>query len=158
MNKQMLIKLVLLAAILMSQPCKGVAQDPREEAIRQKVKEYESAWNRADANAAAAVYAEDGIHFYINGEKHQGRNQIEEGLQAFFSGPLKGSQIQLITDNIHFPADDIAVEEESFLLTGSDGMKLSGKCLAVYRLHQQQWLAYAIQCMLPMAEPQETGN
>lgn len=143
----------LATAMLVSSP--GICQQPAEVAIRESVQHYVRTFNAADAGAAAATYAPDGSHTYAAGFTHHGRAQIASGLREMFAGPMKGAKISIDSLNIRLLSPTIAVEEESFSVGGlksPDGKLLpavNGLCLVVHQQHETQWLAAAVQCMVP---------
>lgn len=129
--------------------------DPAEAPIREAVQKYVAAFNAADADAAAATYAPDATHTYALGFTHRGRVEIAGGLRELFAGPMKGAKISITTLRVRSLAPTIAVEEEAFSLKGlvsPDGGPLppvQGLCLAVHERHGRQWLAAAVQCLVP---------
>jgi uncharacterized protein (TIGR02246 family) len=149
---------LLLVAVFSRTPA-VFPQDSDRLAIRSRTGEYERAFNRGDAAAAAAVYAADGTHTYAFGVTHRGRPAIEQGLREFLAGPMKGARVSLTVDSIRFITGEIAVEEDSFEVSGmtsADGADLpplKGRCMAVYRKQSNAWFAAAIQCMVPMSPP-----
>ncbi len=126
-----------------------------EAAIRQRVGEYQSAYNRGDAKAVAAIYTEDGSHTYALGFTHRGRVEIAAGLEQMFAGAMKGTQIVLTPTKIRAVTTEVAVEEATFEMTGfktPEGAEvgpLKGLCLAVYKKQGAEWFAVAVQCMMP---------
>jgi uncharacterized protein (TIGR02246 family) len=135
------------------------AQAPDEAAIRARVKEYVAAYNRGDAKAVAANYAQDGTHTYALGFTHRGRVEIEKGLADLLAGPWKGTQIAITPERIRLLGGAVAVEEATFVLSGlkmpsgSPVGDVKGVCLGVYQKQGQQWLAAAVQCMVPPPPP-----
>jgi uncharacterized protein (TIGR02246 family) len=148
---------ILLLGIAHPAPVHG--QDPADAAIRQVVKRYEAAYNRGDADAVATIYAQDASHTYAMGITHHGRVEIAQGLREMLAGPLRGTQIALNPLRIRSLSSDIAVEEAAFTLaglTGPDGTAMppvAGFCMAVYQRRAEEWLAAAVQCMVPPPMP-----
>ncbi|HEY5545381.1 MAG TPA: SgcJ/EcaC family oxidoreductase [Gemmatimonadaceae bacterium] len=149
----------LLLVVVFSPATAASPQESDRLAIRRRTEEYVQAFNRGDAAAAAAVYAADGTHTYAFGVTHRGRPAIEQGLREFLAGPMKGTRVSITVDSIRFITGEIAVEEDSFVvsgLTSADGAavpSLNGRCMAVYRKQSNAWHASAIQCMVPMSPP-----
>ena len=102
--KTKLIFLLSMLGCTTSLSTLSFSQQPNESEIRKRVQEYENAYNRGDAKAIAAIYAENGSHTYINGMIDRGRLEIEKGLAESFAGPMKGTQIKITPDVIRFPA------------------------------------------------------
>jgi uncharacterized protein (TIGR02246 family) len=132
-----------------------------EEAIRNRVKQYEAAYNAGDADAVASIYAVDGTHTYAVGMTHRGRIEIAQGLKEQFAGPMKGTRISITPLHIRPLSSDVAVEEASFSVSGlcdPSGTELppvAGLCLGIYREIGGQWYAVAVQCMVPPPPPQQ---
>ncbi|HNS50860.1 MAG TPA: SgcJ/EcaC family oxidoreductase [Anaerolineae bacterium] len=130
-----------------------------EEAIRNRVKQYEAAHNAGDAEAAASVYALDGTHTYALGMTHRGRAEIAEGLRQLLAGLMRGTRISIKLLQIRLLTTDVALEESSFSLSGlrdPSGAALppvTGLCLGVYQRIDEAWFAAAVQCMVPPPPP-----
>jgi uncharacterized protein (TIGR02246 family) len=126
-----------------------------EQAIRDRVRQFEAAHNAGDAEAVAAIYAVDGTHTYALGITHRGRAEIAQGLREQFAGPMKGTRISITPLHIRPLSSDVAVEEASFSLSGlrdPSGKALppvEGLCLGIHQKIGEQWYAAAVQCMVP---------
>jgi uncharacterized protein (TIGR02246 family) len=158
MNKTVLAAFLAgLALVFSSLAC---TQQSPEEAIRNRVKQYEAAYNAGDADAVAAIYAIDGTHTYALGFTHRGRTEIANGLKEQFAGPMKGTSIFITPLHIRSISSQVAVEEASFSVSGlkdASGTALppvTGLCLGVYQKDGDQWFAVAVQCMVPPPPPQ----
>jgi uncharacterized protein (TIGR02246 family) len=151
-RKILVVSLVCLALFI---PAIVSSEESVESAIRNRVKQYEAAYNAGDAEALAAIYAVDATHTYALGFTHRGRTEIANGLKEQFAGPFKGTHMAITPLNIRALRPDVAIEEASFFLTGlkdAGGIDLppiSGLCLAVYQKEGEQWYAAAVQCMVP---------
>jgi len=156
-NKVIAIAGTVLFGIIVCFPEYCFSQGPDRSEIINRVRELENAWNAGDAKAYSAIYALNGSHTYANGITHRGRKEIEEGLIESFAGPMKGTQMKITPEIITFAADNIAVEEASFVLTGlkmpdgADVPAVKGTCLAIYQKEDKEWFAFAVQCMVPLA-------
>lgn len=154
------VSLVVPLAALALVPA-GVAfgQTSVDASIRERVNQYEIAYNAGDADAVAAIYAVDGTHTYALGFTHRGRLEIAKGLREMFAGPLKGTRITISPLQIRAISSVTAVEEASFALTGlkdpsgSDLPPVQGLCLGVYQQQGLRWFALAVQCMVPPPTP-----
>jgi uncharacterized protein (TIGR02246 family) len=148
---------IILFGIILTFPDHCFSQKPDKSEIITRVKELENAYNAGDAKAYAAIYAVNGSHTYANGITHRGRKEIEEGLLESFSGPMKDTQMKITPEVITFAADNVAVEEASFVLTGlkmpdgTDVPPVRGSCLAVYQKEDKEWFAVSVHCMVPLA-------
>ena len=81
-----------------------------EATIREAVKSYVEAFNRADAEAVAAYWREDGQFATPSGETFQGREAIREGYETFFT-ENQGVRIEVDVASIQMETSDLAVEE-----------------------------------------------
>lgn len=130
-----------------------------EPAIRERVRQYEAAYNAGDADAVAAIYAVDGTHTYALGFTHRGRHEIANGLRELFAGPFKGTRITINPLHIRALSSDVAVEEASFSVTGlkepggTDLLPVTGICIGACQKQGDLWFAAAVQCMVPPPAP-----
>ncbi len=148
----------LVAALLMASPAFCQEQPaPPDVAIPDMVHEYVRAFNAGDADAAAATYTPTGSHTYAMGFTHHGRTEIARGLKEMLAGPMKGAQISIKSLRITPLAPTVAVEEEAFSISGLKAPdvqalpEVQGLCLVTHQYLDRQWLAAAVQCMVPPA-------
>ena len=146
---------VPLAGLAFLGGCQPASQHSAEAAIRERVRQYETAYNAGDADSVAAIYAVDGTHTYALGFTHRGRLEIANGLKEQFAGPLRGTRIAINPLHIRALSANVAVEEASFSLSGLKGpggtdlSPVTGLCLGVYHQQGGLWFAAAVQCMVP---------
>lgn len=151
--------IVVACLILCGVAPPAFSQDAVEVAVRARMQQYVAAWNRGDAEGAAAVYTEDGTHTYVFGYTHRGRSEIAQGLKELLAGPMQGTRLVIETLSVRQLSPDVAVEEEAFAVSGlkaADGTALpvvKGLCLGVYEKVGQEWLGAAVQCMIPPPAP-----
>lgn len=140
------------------------AQETVEQQIRQRVRQYEVAFNAGDVDGLAAVYAPDGTHTFVFGNTARGRSEIASAFSAMLAGPAKGSRLAITVPRVRALSADVAVEESSFSMTGiadaagKPAAPMTGGCLAIYRQTGGQWYAAAIQCMVPLSGPPGTDG
>jgi uncharacterized protein (TIGR02246 family) len=155
---------VSLAGLAFVGGCRAPGQQSVEAAIRERVRQYETAYNSGDADALAAIYAVDGTHTYALGFTHRGRLEIANGLREMFSGPFHGTRIAINPLHIRALSADVAVEEASFSLTGLKGPggadlpPVAGLCSSVYQKQGGLWFAAAVQCMVPPPTTQPSAD
>jgi uncharacterized protein (TIGR02246 family) len=136
------LRIVSLAFLALTYSSPALSQNSPEEAIRNRVRQYEAAYNAGDADKLAAIYAVDATHTYALGFTHRGRTQIAKGLKEQFAGPMKGTRISITPLHIRSISPGVAVPP------------INGLCLGVYRKEADQWFAVAVQCMVPPPAPQ----
>jgi uncharacterized protein (TIGR02246 family) len=79
------------------------------EAIKKVAAGIDAAWNKGDAIALAAHWAEDGTVVNPMGEITVGRAEIEKNMAAEFAGPMKGTKHKLTVTRIYWLKPDVAV-------------------------------------------------
>jgi len=110
-NASLVVPIAALAPVCASP---ALSQDSVEIAIRERVKQHESAYNSGDAEAVAAIYAVNGTHTYALGFTHRGRLEIANGLKQQFAGPMKGTRIAITQLHIRARTPHVAVEKGPF--------------------------------------------
>jgi len=112
---------LLIAGLLASQAAR-VAQAQNkddEEEIRAIVQSEGDAWNRGDAQAFGAHYAEDGSFTNVIGQQLYGRQAFIEQHVRIFSTIYKGSHNTFLIGKIKFLRPDVAVVDIDGTLSGA---------------------------------------
>ena len=87
----------------------GVTHTMQDEvAIRQIIRDLESAWNRHDGKAYARPFVEDADYRVVWGFKVEGRHAIAEGHQQIFDNQYHNTQIEMNIEQIRFLRSDVA--------------------------------------------------
>lgn len=87
-------------------------------AIAALVQSQAEAWNRADAEAFAAHYAEDGSFTNIAGARFYGKAGFVKQHETILRTIFAGSRIAFTVDTVRFVRPDVAVVEIDSALTG----------------------------------------
>ena len=105
---------VLSAVLLLADlPCSFAqeASSPQDSsAIEQAAKQFVEMFNRHDAKAVAALFAEDAELVERSGERFVGRDEIEAAFSDSFAQNPK-AKLSLAVDTLRFVTPDVAVEE-----------------------------------------------
>ena len=131
MNKRSLIFLFLPAAlsslcsfnIRAEEPRANQAahSDPQEAAALMKnAQAFTEAFEKGDAKAVAAFWAEDGDYVDLAGRRLQGRPAIENAFKDFFA-ENKGSKLRIDVNSVRFITPETAVEDGITSVIRSDG-------------------------------------
>ena len=114
--------LLFLVAALLSSSFPGVAQSPGadEVQIRAIVQSEGDAWNRGDAEAFGAHYAENGSFTNVIGQQLYGRKAFIAQHASIFSTIYKGSHNSLVVSKITFLRPDVALVEIDGSLSGAN--------------------------------------
>lgn len=158
--------LLLVAALL---PLSGTAQQPGndEAQIRSIVQSEGDAWNRGDADAFGAHYAENGRFTNVIGQQLYGRKAFVAQHAMIFSTIYKGSHNTLEISKITFLRPDVALVEIDGALSGATrlppGLKVADdgalhvKLLEVMSKEKGSWVIQLFHNVgvypLPPAEP-----
>ena len=114
--------LMVAAACSLLWPATVFAQSGSEadqKAIHEVMDQFMAAWNRHDAHAWAAVFAEDSDFTNVRGVGARGRANIEEFHAQVFATMFKNS-VQKYTDiKIRFIRPDVAAVDVRWEMTGS---------------------------------------
>ena len=110
--------LVLLVAPLAG--CKGSSTTAAEATIRQALTQQAEAWNRHDAKAWAAPFANDADFVNILGMLFQGRAEIERRHADLFASIFAHSTVVVTTRRVQSLGNDGAVAETDYELRGYD--------------------------------------
>ncbi len=116
----------------------GIAQTPSnddETQIRTIVQSEGDAWNRGDAEAFGAHYAEDGGFTNVIGEQLYGRQAFITQHARIFSTIYKGSRLSVSIGKIKFLRPDVAVVDIDGTLNGANRLPPGLKAGADGALH-----------------------
>jgi uncharacterized protein (TIGR02246 family) len=90
-----------------------------EEAIRAVVDRFMDAWNRHDAKAFAATFADDADFTNWRGMGASGRSKIEEIHAGIFSTIYKNSHQEYTEIKVRFVRPDVAAVDVGWRVTGA---------------------------------------
>ena len=118
MTRQMLAGALV---VLMTGPgIPAFAQSARDEAgIRDLQARQQQAWNRHDATAYAALFADDGDVVNVVGWWWKSRREIERNLAAAFAVVFRDSTLTIDDLQVRFLARDVAVAHVRWSMAGS---------------------------------------
>jgi uncharacterized protein (TIGR02246 family) len=102
---------IIALELLLASPPPARATSPEtaaeENSLMNNAKAFVDAFEKGDAKAAAAFWAEDGDYVDVNGRHLQGRSTIENAFKDFFA-ENKGLQLRIDVNSIRFLTPDIA--------------------------------------------------
>jgi uncharacterized protein (TIGR02246 family) len=127
MRKRMFVTLALSA--LAAAP--ALAQD--EAAIRKAAADFVAAWNRHDAKAMAARFAEDGDIINPSAQAARGRAEIEKLFAGEQTTVMKGSTYVLAKADVRLLGPTTAVADWEGDITGMQGPQ--GEALPPFKHH-----------------------
>ncbi len=121
-------KLLLAALIVLAFPLtahRASARSSGEETIRKLYASYDETWNKGDAAALAAFWADDASHMEPDGHIVAGRTALAKELAERLGADLKGTRSHQTIEAIRFLTADVAVVDASYEVTGAHD--LAGK-------------------------------
>jgi uncharacterized protein (TIGR02246 family) len=92
--------------------------DNEEAAIEQLMDGLVDAWNRADAQAFAARYRDDGTFTNVFGTLHFGHEEFVRRHAEVFRGFLRGTRIAMTARKVRFVRPDVAVADVDMTYSG----------------------------------------
>src|SRR6266403_152498 len=122
MNKRSLIFLFLSAALSSLCTSNIRAEEPRanQAALIKNAQAFTEAFEKGDAKAVAAFWAEDGDYVDLNGRQLQGRPAIENAFKDFFK-ENKGWKLRIDVKSVRFVTPETAIEDGVSSVIPPDG-------------------------------------
>jgi uncharacterized protein (TIGR02246 family) len=91
-----------------------------KEAIFSNAKSFVDAFEKGDAKAVAAFWAEDGDYADLDGRHLQGCTAIEDAFKEFFK-ENKGLKLRIDVKSVRFVTPDVAIEDGTSSVIPADG-------------------------------------
>jgi uncharacterized protein (TIGR02246 family) len=127
----------VLASALFAIACSShrvAAQEKAEDAIRDTLQAYATAWNAGDARSISNLYTVDADYTGFGSVMTRGREEIAQRYESLFSGAFSGSHLAVSMSSLRFLKPDVALVDGSFDLTDirqADSASQSAKGLFV---------------------------
>ena len=150
-----LFSILAIASVhLSSLPANAADQETGDkEAIFNNARAFVNAFEKGDAKAVAASWAEDGDYVDLNGRRLQGRPAIEDAFNAFFAAN-KGLKLRIDVNSVRFVAPDIAIEDGLTFVIPPDGAPPDqARYTNVHVKKDGQWLLQSVR-EAPNAPPE----
>ena len=110
---------MILLALSLTMPLTAAPQTRDEAAVRDVVKRYVEARDRADEAGIRALFTEDADQLTSSGEWRKGREAIVKGTLASSKGNPGARTIAIET--VRFPAPGVALADGPYEIAGSPG-------------------------------------
>lgn len=154
------MKRVLCCIAFVASLAAASAQENEPE-IRAWVDRFVAAWNRNDAKALAAMWAQEGDLINPFGRRASGREQIERLLRSEHSALMQATTYTISTNAVRFVKTDVAVLDWDCEVSGLK--TAGGKNRPPFKHHMTwvlvnrggQWLALVARPAAPAASPAE---
>ena len=153
--KKLVVSTSLLALIALGNVQADQAKD--EDAIRKRHGEFMANWNKHDAKAMAAMWAEDGDLINPGGIHAKGPAEIEKFFTEEHSAVMKGTTYSGTITDIRFAAPNVAVVDVDAVVTGmkapdgTDAPPLKHHVTWVAVKKNRKWMALAARPAVPVS-------
>jgi uncharacterized protein (TIGR02246 family) len=122
--------------------------DPRDESeVRDVVKAYVDARERADAAAIAALFTEDADQLTSSGEWRKGRDALVRGTLA--SSKANAGTRTIAIETVRFPASGLAIADGTYTIAGGQSGARNMRTSFVFVKVGSAWRIAAIRNMMP---------
>ena len=107
-------------------------------------KTFVDAFEKGDAKAVAALWAEDGDYVDVNGRHLQGRSVIENAFKDFFA-ENKGLKLRVDVNSVRFLTPDIAIEDgTTTVIPPDDAPPSQARYTNVHVKKDGQWVLQSV--------------
>ncbi|WP_158633711.1 YybH family protein [Tautonia sociabilis] len=140
---------ILLGSLLWGVGAPSTAQEPAppasqvEQALRDFNAAFVAAYNRADAPALAAMYADDAEVFETDGARYEGRSLIERSYAELFEAE-PGARIELSPEHVRLLSPEVVKEEGRSVVLPADGPPIRRFYTALYVKRDGHWLLVSV--------------
>lgn len=138
-RKLALVPIVLCVCPLLRAEPPADTERADEASIRQAIASYVDAFNRGDAAAVAAHWAEDGEWISPDGNRFRGRQAIEKELTAYFDQRAQQQKLHVVDVTIRFLAPIVAIEEGTAVVERADQPEETTRYMAVHVKEDGRW-------------------
>jgi len=156
-------RIVAFAGIAFAAVCgwafvSSAAEEGDAAGVRKSCEAIVNAWNKHDAKAIAAVFAEDADMVAPDGTLHSGRAAIEKAFTEDHSGPMSQSTLYILKEPVRFPTPDTAVSDATVEVrdvVGPDGQKTTAKLVVtnIWKRTDGKWWVFASRPHILMPHP-----
>jgi uncharacterized protein (TIGR02246 family) len=92
-----------------------------DQAIKDRVDQFQAAWNKHDSKAMAAIWAEDGDLINPFNRTAHGRGDVEKLFADEHTGPFKGSTYTTKAVTVRSLTPDVAMTDVTATISGVQG-------------------------------------
>jgi uncharacterized protein (TIGR02246 family) len=154
MKKPSVILLFLPVALicLCASHARGEEPQAGQAALMKNAQAFTEAFEKGDAKAVAAFWAEDGDYMDLDGRRLQGRPAIENAFNDFFN-ENKGSKLRIDVKSVRFVTPETAIEDGVTSVIPPDGTPPSqARYSNVHVKKDGQWVLLSVR-EAPYAPP-----
>lgn len=127
----------MFAFVILAGMGAGAQQD--DAGVTELLERYQSAWNKGDAKALAALYTEKAIRIAGYAEPLAGRTSMEQSFAKNFAGPWKGTTLTIRPERTERLSPDVRLQEGTYQLAGPAGEPQRGRYLNTLVREDGQW-------------------
>lgn len=127
-----------------------VQAGPEEEAIENKLQQYEARFNAGDAEAVAKLFAEDAVYYGPLGNVFEGRDAVEERYRRSLEAGFSDMSVEALEIRI---LEDTAYDVARYTIMSPAGEPLTGYHLAILENEGGEWIVKRTLVNAKMPEP-----
>lgn len=146
-----------LVAVLAGSALAQTAPDvpPEKAAVLALDRQYEAAFDKGDATALSAFFADDAENTTEEGAVLRGREAIEQSMRDGFKAN-KGAKLSIVLDSVRLLAPEVAMEKGASTVTAKNGEASTSLYTAIYVKKDGKWkISQLIETAVPPATPRE---
>ena len=146
MRAIILVPLCVISAVVLHAQAGSSSSD--ESAVREVVKKYVEARERADADAIGALFTEDADQLVSSGEWRRGRSELVKGTLA--SSKANSGTRTIAIKTVRFPTTAVAIADGEYTIAGTGGTPDRNMWTSFVMVRASgSWRITAIRNMLP---------
>src|ERR1700741_4117109 len=139
---------IIALGLLLESPPPARATSPEaaaeENSLMNNAKTFVDAFEKGDAKAVAALWAEDGDYVDVNGRHLQGRSVIENAFKDFL-GENKELKLRVDVNSVRFLTPDIAIEDgTTTVIPPDDAPPSQARYTNVHVKKDGQWVLQSV--------------
>ena len=151
MNRPSIYPLIIFFTFHLGSAASASASDD-EAGVRKAIASYVEAFNKGDAAAVAAHWAESGEWIDPTGTPIQGRDAIQKEMKVYFAGDTK-PKIELLDLSVRFLAPSVAVEQGTALVIRPGEDVSESPYFAIHVLEDGKWQLSSVRELAPKPMP-----
>lgn len=133
------MKTIVAVALAVLLAAAGAVARQGDPDVNRLLEQYQTAWNKGDAKAIAALYSQNALRMRTDAEPLVGRAAIEQMFVQSFAGDWKGTKLTLKAGRTQKVTADVSLHEGTFEVAGGTGAPQRGRYLNTLVREGGEW-------------------